>query len=218
MIESAPAPEVVAQKKRKVTPKLAYAIREVIEAARFTKRPPIKQIADKHRIGHQYLKTGYHNWTKGRVDLSRGDTTLGEPVQQAIDHKLEMVRDLSLIARLGVVVSDQLEGCIQRLKETTFDKRMDMFAKLGVERLISSKMSLAKWRFITEKGYLIVAETTEALAKKAEKEEGNRFNGAKEIAAEVVSTSISKAERFQDVFRDLGLKPEAVYGKDDAPE
>lgn len=217
MSEPAPEPEVVGPTKRKVTPKMAHAIREVIEAARFTKRPGIKQISAKHRVSHQYLKQWYHNWTKGLVDLSRGDTTLTEPAQQSIDQKLEMARDLSIIARLGSVVSDHIEGCIIELRDAPFEKRMARFIELGIDRMIGAKQSLAKWRHITEKGYLIVEEATAKMAAKVEKEEAGRFDAAKELQAEVVSTTMSEAERFRTVFGELGLKAQQVYGKDEAP-
>lgn len=213
MSEPAPESEVIPRKKAKVTAKTAHAIREVIEAARFTKRPGIKAIAAKHRIAHSYLKTWYNNWTRGLVDLSRGDKQLAEPIQRAVDNKVEMGRDLSLIAQLGQVISDQIEGSIVELNEVPFSKRMQKFSELRVERLMAAKQSLARWRFITEKGYLVVEEETQRLAQKAEKEEAGRFDAAKEIQVEVVATTMSETERFRSVFKDLGLKqPDAVNG------
>lgn len=201
--EDPPAPEQPEPTKPpvkilKLPAKWCYAIREVIEAARFMRKPPVKEIANRRGLNHQRLKTYYNQWTHGHVDLSRGDSSLGEPVQQAIDQKVELARSLNICQRINQYLNDQLDGSLAVLKTMVFEERRTAFHELRVGEHIRLKMSLMNLTAATERGFLASVEANDRLARKSDLA---REQDAKEAKVEVVSTTVTEIERFRSVFQ-----------------
>lgn len=186
-------PRSLAEKKIRQAPAyIVWAIRDIISAARFVKKPPIKAIAEKRGINHQYLKTWYNDYCNGKVNLCRADAELAPA--KVCNPKVEMARSLSICHQLDQYLNDQLEGCMSILDTMKFEDRRCAFTDLGIAEYVRMKLSNAKLRAATELGFL--ALTDESSPKKIESAEPE-----KELKGEVVSTVVSEVERFRSVFQ-----------------
>lgn len=195
--EFEPDVQIVKKHKRRLKPKTAWGVMEVIEAARYVKTPPIKAIATKRGLNYNTLKQAYHEWTKGLVDLGEAEKIM--PQQREIDARIEMGRSLAFCDRADAFMNDLLETTMGVVHAKAAEGRPVAFFELGVPDMIDAQLKIGRLRRMKEEGFMAILEREK---QRVQDEQRSRADTAKPVNGEVVKTTVSEVERFNAAFTD----------------